>query len=86
MAVKQAERIPTTILLESLRKAQDFPNDLNIILEKGNIKRVRLAKALGVSRRELYRWRKGISQPQSLRKRIKMNRVELMKIMRLMKI
>jgi len=64
MAVKQAERIPTTILLESLRKAQDFPNDLNIILEKGNIKRVRLAKALGVSRRELYRWRKGISQPQ----------------------
>jgi DNA-binding transcriptional regulator YiaG len=62
MRKKRIAKIPT--LNESLQTTLGISNDIKIILERENLTRIGLAKSLGVNRRVLYRWEKGICTPE----------------------
>jgi DNA-binding transcriptional regulator YiaG len=62
MAYRQPVKIPT--LEESLVRMTKLPEDITLIREKGGLNRSQLARALGVSRIQVWQWEKGNNAPR----------------------
>jgi DNA-binding transcriptional regulator YiaG len=64
MMNRHREPIPIPTLDDSLSRVKRLAEDIKLILEKEGIKRSQLARALGVSRVEVWHWEKGNRMPR----------------------
>jgi len=64
MMRKRQEPIPIPTLDDSLSRLKRLTGDIKLIREKEGINRSQLARALGVSRVEVWHWEKGNRMPR----------------------
>jgi DNA-binding transcriptional regulator YiaG len=61
---RHQEPMPIPTLDDSLSRVKRLAEDIKLIREKEGIKRSQLARALGVSRVEVWHWEKGNRMPR----------------------